>query len=186
MKMVEKTGGLWYNKYMLNKKANKSVNIKKLEHKKTAVKSGAIAVEKRQQRANNVKAGAFQAMEKYWLDSSDDALDTARRLIRGKKYVHAMFFLHLAVEKILKGLYINQNKEDAPIGHNLHKLAEKIKNIGITGENNKILTQITAFNIAARYDDYKQSFYRACTEKFAKEYMKKGKELILWLKSRFA
>jgi len=32
MKMVEKTGGLWYNKCMLNKKANKSVNIKKPEH----------------------------------------------------------------------------------------------------------------------------------------------------------
>ncbi len=35
---LEKPGGLWYNKYMPNKKANKTVNIKRPELKKTAVK----------------------------------------------------------------------------------------------------------------------------------------------------
>ncbi len=182
---LEKQGVLWYNINTMIKKANKTVNIKKPEHRKMPEKK--VAAGKRKELSDGAgKAIAFQTMEKYWIDSSDDALDTARRLIRGKKYVHAMFFLHLAVEKILKGLYINQNKEDSPIGHNLQKLAEKLKDIAITADNQRILAQISAFNIAARYDDYKQSFYRACTEKFAKEYMKKGKELILWLKSRFA
>ena len=38
---LEKPGGLWYNRCMLNKKANKTVNIKKPEHRKTAVKTKA-------------------------------------------------------------------------------------------------------------------------------------------------
>jgi len=36
---LAKTGGLWYNIVMVIKKANKTVNIKKPEHKKTAAKS---------------------------------------------------------------------------------------------------------------------------------------------------
>jgi len=128
----------------------------------------------------------YKAIEKYWIDSSDDAMDTARRLKRGKKYVHAMFFVHLAIEKLLKGVYVNHNKEEAPIGHNLQNLAGKISDLDMDLAQKSIIAQITTFNIAARYDDYKQSFYKSCDEKFAKEFMKKGKEIIAWLKSRLA
>ncbi len=65
---------------------------------------------------------------KYWIESANEALETAETLLSNKKYVHAMFFLHLAVEKILKGYYVYQNKEEAPYGHNLSVLASKITN----------------------------------------------------------
>lgn len=121
----------------------------------------------------------LKEIENYWLNSSDDSLDTAKKLIRNKKYVHAMFFLHLTIEKMLKCLYVNRENAEAPIGHNLLNLASKIKGIDFNKSQLEELAQITTFNIAARYDDYKNNFYKICDEKFAKNYIKICKELII-------
>ncbi len=45
-----------------------------------------------------------------------------------------------------------------------------------------ILDSISRFNIKARYDDYKQSFYKLCTDEFTKEWIEKIKECRLWIK----
>ncbi len=41
---------------------------------------------------------------------------------------------------------------------------------------------ISRFNINARYDDYKQSFYALCTESFTSEWIEKIKNSRLWIK----
>lgn len=42
---------------------------------------------------------------------------------------------------------------------------------------------ITRFNIKARYDDYKQNFYKLCTDSFTKEWIDKINEVRSWIKS---
>ena len=69
----------------------------------------------------------LKEIEIYWLESSDDDFDTVNKLFESTKFVHAMFFLHLSVEKMLKALFVNQNQEESPYGHNLQNLASKIK-----------------------------------------------------------
>ncbi len=121
---------------------------------------------------------------KYWIESANEALETAETLLSNKKYVHAMFFLHLAVEKILKGYYVYQNKEEAPYGYNLSVLASKITNAQFSEIQLQTLTEITRFNITARYDDYKKNFDKICDVNFATAYFKKVKEVFEWLESR--
>ena len=121
---------------------------------------------------------------KYWTESANDALETAETLLRNKKYVHAMFFLHLAVEKKLKGYYVYQNKEEAPYGHNLVVLALKITDAQFPEKLLQTLTEISRFNIAARYDDYKKNFDKICDADFAASYFNKAKEIFEWLESR--
>ena len=41
---------------------------------------------------------------------------------------------------------------------------------------------VTAFNINARYDDYKMSFHKKCTPKFTEDWVEKLKEKRLWIK----
>lgn len=121
-------------------------------------------------------------IEKYWIDSSNDDFDTAKTLFNNKKYTGSMFFLHLSLEKMLKGVFVNQNTEEPPFTHNLQKLG---LNIGsIDKEKMVLLAQITTFNIAARYDDYKREFHKICDKKFAEKYLKLGEELLKWLKSQ--
>lgn len=124
-------------------------------------------------------------IEKYWIDSSDDDFEVSEKLFENKKYMQSMFFLHLAIEKLLKGLFVNRNKIEANRGHNLQTLIKKIEGIEVNEERLEILSKITLFNIAARYDDYKRNFYKSCNEEFAGYYINIAKEQIKWLKSQF-
>lgn len=118
---------------------------------------------------------------KYWFESANEALETVETLLNNKKYVHAMFFLHLAVEKRLKGYYVYRNKEEAPYGHNLAVLASKISNAQFSENQMQTLIEISRFNIEARYDNYKKNFDKVCDVNFATLYFDKAKELFEWL-----
>ena len=125
----------------------------------------------------------LKEIEEYWIETAKDALDTSFKLYEQGKYVHSLFFLHLALEKMLKGLYVNRNQEEAPFGHSLQILISKIKDIKPSNEHLKFLVEVTTFNIATRYNDYKKSFYKTCNKDFALKYLNEGKEAISWLES---
>jgi len=46
-----------------------------------------------------------------------------------------------------------------------------------------LLDLISTFNINARYPDYKQAFYKKCTDEYTKERVVEMKEVIAWLKN---
>lgn len=112
----------------------------------------------------------------YWIQSSTDDLDTAVKLFESKKYHHCLFFVHLALEKILKAIFVSKKNEPAPFKHDLVRLAEKTE---LKIDNNTILqlAEISSFNIAARYDDYKFKFYKKATKEYAKKWLSIGKDL---------
>ncbi|MBI5206206.1 MAG: HEPN domain-containing protein [Candidatus Firestonebacteria bacterium] len=70
--------------------------------------------------------------------------------------------------------------DSVPNINNLIKLAKNIK-LSLTYEQKQLLVGITRFNIAARYPDFKQEFYKTCTKEFTEEYFFKIKELYKWL-----
>lgn len=61
-------------------------------------------------------------------------------------------------------------------------LAEKC-NLELTDEQVEKLQIITQFNISARYDDYKESFYQKCTDEYTVMQVKNIEEVYTWLKS---
>lgn len=113
---------------------------------------------------------------KYWVDEATDALDTAEKLFVDKKYHHSLFFLHLSIEKLLKALHQKIKNEPAPPIHNLFRLAQLI-GIDISQQMNLELKEISSFNLSARYDDYKQEFYKKATYKYAIKWLNIGKKL---------
>jgi len=88
---------------------------------------------------------------------------------------------HLTIEKLLKALYYKINNEHPPLIHDLRRIAEK-NNISLTEERIIQLDTISRFNIKARYDDYKQSFYKLCTVEFTDEWIYKINECRSWIK----
>src|SRR3990167_7278763 len=119
---------------------------------------------------------------KYWFESSAQDWETVNALMKTKRYMHALFFCHLSVEKYLKGVIAKRN-EVVPITHDLLFLARKAK-IELTEEQAKLIAQVSAFNLRARYDNYKNSFYKQATASYAKKYVGKVAELIVWLKKQ--
>ena len=69
----------------------------------------------------------------YWDSEAKEALQIAQHLFDKKDYSYALFFGHLAIEKLLKSIYVNRKDEDVPRTHNLPRIA-KAANLTIPEE----------------------------------------------------
>ena len=124
-----------------------------------------------------------QKLIDFWLTGAEDDYETMGVMFNTKRYHWALFAGHLMLEKLLKALYVKVNEEYPPFTHNLLKLAEDC-NLELTDSLKKNLITITAFNINARYDDYKRSFYKKCTPDFTNQWIKNIKEIRRWIKKQ--
>jgi HEPN domain-containing protein len=118
----------------------------------------------------------------YWLTEAAEAVQVADHLMEKGDYSYALFFGHLAVEKVLKAIYVSRRGEHAPPIHNLLRLAREA---GLEPDKNRTeaLITITAFNIEARYPDLKRAFRERCTPEFTQHQMAMTKEVVQWLRS---
>lgn len=116
----------------------------------------------------------------YWSETSKQDFETAEILFENKKYSHALFFCHLSIEKILKALVVEKKHIAPPLLHDLVRLAEKA-GLELSFKIKTQLAEINSFNIQARYDDYKLSFYKKAKKRFAAKYVAITKEILLWL-----
>lgn len=120
----------------------------------------------------------------YWKKGAADDLDTAQELIKAKKYHHALFFCHLAIEKLIKGLIFHKTNEHSLPIHDLIRLSKQIGLI-ITPDQHSDLKEITTWNIQARYDNIKFEFYKKASKNFTFQWFTKVKELYSWLLNQF-
>lgn len=97
-------------------------------------------------------------------------------------YPYALFFGHLAIEKILKGYYVKKFQKHAPLIHNLERLAVSA-GLNMSDEQKECLIKISSFNIEARYPDIKRSFRTICTKEFTQNELGEIKEVYQWLMS---
>jgi HEPN domain-containing protein len=117
----------------------------------------------------------------YWIESSENDFKTMNDLYQTKNNSWALFMGHLVIEKLLKALFIKLKDEYPPLIHDLRRICEKA-DIKLDNPRIMILDSISRFNINARYDDYKQSFYKLCNDEFTAEWIDKIKECRLWIK----
>lgn len=116
----------------------------------------------------------------YWVEASDLDFMAMNNLFASNDYVWSLFLGHLVIEKLLKAVALNNGLEHVPKIHNLNKLA-KAAGLEVGEELADLLDSVTAFNIEARYPDYKKEFYNKADFKFTDFYIYKIKELRLWL-----
>ena len=111
-----------------------------------------------------------------WKSSAIEDMKLAEDLYKRGKNVHALFFLHLAIEKIIKGVHQYIKHEPSLFIHDLYRLAT---NAGIkVSEPQKFeLDVISTFNVAARYDIFKLRLYQKATPEFTKIWMQAGRKL---------
>jgi HEPN domain-containing protein len=121
---------------------------------------------------------------KYWRAASRRDLKTAEGLLGLKRYDACLFFGHLAVEKLLKGLVEAHTKSIPPYTHDLERLG-KLASLSLSDIQLADLRTITEFNIAGRYDDAKHAFYKRCTPTYTRRYFAIITTLCVWLEKQF-
>ncbi|PIY19056.1 DNA-binding protein [Candidatus Desantisbacteria bacterium CG_4_10_14_3_um_filter_40_18] len=124
----------------------------------------------------------IQKIKDYWIEEATESMQVTWHLFEKKDYSYSLFFAHLAIEKILKAIYVSRKNEHVPYIHNLQRLAE-FSNIQLNDEQRDALIKITTFNLESRYPDEKRSFRKKCTEEFTKKEIEETEELFKWLKS---
>lgn len=116
----------------------------------------------------------------YWIKSAEDDWEVANHLFEKGDYSYSLFFGHLAIEKILKALYVSVHGGVPPFTHRLVDLAERAS-LSLTDDRLDLLETITDFNMEARYPDEKFSFKKRCTKEFTEDYLAKIEEMKRWL-----
>lgn len=126
----------------------------------------------------------LQPQINYWKSSAHKNFAAAKTLLQNKHYDAALFFCHLALEKILKALVVKRTKKPAPYLHHLEKLAH-LAGVKLTKEQTEYFRLINTFNIAGRYDDAKLAFFKKCTKEYTENFFQITKNLYVWLKKQF-
>lgn len=117
----------------------------------------------------------------YWTAEAIESLQVANHLFEKEDYSYALFFGHLAIEKIIKAIFVKKMNDNVPRSHNLLRLA-KAAGIETDEQQTRNLIRITAFNLETRYPDYKRSFRKKCTRDFSNTELQTIKEVFSWLK----
>jgi HEPN domain-containing protein len=116
----------------------------------------------------------------YWKKSSDQNYATMNNLLKSKDYSWALFIGHLVIEKLLKAHYVKTHNKHSLFTHDLLRLSSKCE-LEVSIEYEEWLDNISTFNINARYDNYKQDFFKLCTKEFTAVWVQRIEKIREWL-----
>lgn len=132
----------------------------------------------------------------YWLDIAEYDLETAKANYKSGRYLYVVFMCQQSIEKIVKGLHVLYNDEEAPRTHNIVRIFNKIFDLV---DNRKMIedpefdktkeeymeffAELLYYYISERYPTYKQKLSSSISKKKAKDVLDKSKEVFVWLQS---
>lgn len=118
-----------------------------------------------------------------WFKQADYDMETAEFMFNGERYFYTVFMCHLSIEKALKGLIIQKNKAAPPKTHNLIYLIELI-NLELPEDMYDFVFTLNRVSVLTRYPDDLQRMLKEYNNDKTKEIIKKGRELLKWLKTK--
>ena len=105
---------------------------------------------------------------RYWAGLAKYDFGVAQTLLESKKYVYALFFAHLVVEKMLKVLFVRINGSTPPPTHNLLRHAAEAR-LDLSEDDREFLRGLMEFNIEARYPRDVRKVRKISTKKFTEQ-----------------
>jgi len=119
----------------------------------------------------------------HWIFTAERDWQSVRLLFEGKQFVHALFFCHLVIEKLLKAHWVRDNDERTPPRiHDLEHLYSEAE-LQLNVEQIDLLRVMNSWNLEGRYQDYKDKFYKNTTEEYTGKKISEVDKLKAWLLS---
>ena len=117
----------------------------------------------------------------YWISQAEDDWEAVETLILGKKYLQALFFTHLVIEKICKALWIKHNDSNIPPRtHNLIFILSQTS-VELKEEQSEFLLNLNRFQLEGRYPEYISDIKKICDETLTLQIIKQTEQLKSWL-----
>jgi HEPN domain-containing protein len=117
----------------------------------------------------------------YWRTGAGEDLAAAKDMVARGHVRHGLFFLHLAVEKTLKGLLVHSTGTIPPKSHDLVQLAERA-GVDLPDDTTRLMLRISRYCMEGRYPD---RWVAPPDEPTATAMLGAGEELLRWLDRKF-
>lgn len=117
----------------------------------------------------------------YWKRMANRDWIAVQNMFKSKDYMHALFFSHLVLEKLLKAHWVKDHLENHPPKiHNLVVLHSKTEII-LKEDDLNFLRRMNDFSLSGRYQDYLDDFYNRYKSKETKEILNRVNKIRLCL-----
>jgi HEPN domain-containing protein len=117
----------------------------------------------------------------FWRKGAQEDWDVGADLVRRGRTRHGLFFVHLAVEKLLKAHVCKATNAFAPKIHLLPRLAE-LSGLTFSVEQLDFLAMLNRFCLAGRYPRQREL---PPSRARALEFLRQAEEMKSWLTDRF-
>lgn len=122
---------------------------------------------------------------RYWLELSDYDLETAKAMLKSKRYLYVGFMCHQSIEKILKAYHSKYIQDTPPFSHSLIYLSNKSGADEILETYQKdFMDEIEPLNIEARYPSQKDRLFKSLTKNRCEHLIKNTEKLQQWIKRK--
>ena len=119
-----------------------------------------------------------------WFIQSDDDMATAEHLFSSGRYVYAVFFAHLAIEKSLKGICHKKFGEMPPKTHSLLGLLKRNELIPPPSIEEFII-DLDHAGVATRYPEELMKLRSAYPKDVVEEILTQTAEVLTWVRKMF-
>ena len=121
----------------------------------------------------------------YWMDMAQYDLETAKVMLKGKRFLYVGFMCHQVVEKVLKGYYVYVKGDSPPYTHNLSYLADQSGLYDEMIEDHKdLIDLLEPLNVQARYPTDKERLIQSLSDQRCNEIIQKTEGLYQWIKQQ--
>ena len=119
----------------------------------------------------------------YWMDLSDYDYETAKAMLKSKRFLYVGFMCHQAIEKILKAYFVFSQNSQPKFTHRLTYLTESTELEKILSDEQKLfIDELEPLNIEARYPTHKNLLFKELDLVKCTQILKKTEEFITWIK----
>ena len=117
----------------------------------------------------------------HWRKGAEEDWEVAQDLLGIGRCRHALFFAHLAVEKVIKACVTKVTGQVPPKTHNLLRLAQ-VSALQTTSEQSGVLRRLNMHQLAGRYPGESSEMELSIEQ--AAELMKDAERILEWLKRK--
>ncbi len=123
--------------------------------------------------------------DNYWLNLAEYDMETAKAMLKAKRYLYVGFMCHQTIEKALKALFSKQHNEVPPRIHNLARLVRLVHlDKEMPEDFLELIHKLNPLNITSRYPDEELDILKDLTVEYMEEILIETRRLFHWLKTK--
>ena len=118
-----------------------------------------------------------------WIIQALYDLETAEALYNSERFIHAVFIVHLAIEKAIKGVYHSREGKPPPKTHDLAYLTE-LSELNVSEEFWELIYSLIDTHLLTRYPVELEVVLRKYNDEVVRDIIDKTKEFIRWIEQQ--